>query len=55
MVKKIQSNGNVCIPKKVRRQLSSNEVKIYNIELNGKVVAVVEPIKEDKKCIKVYE
>lgn len=53
--KKFQSNGTVAIPKSIRQQLPSNEVKIYTIDLNGKTVVVLEPFGNTKKPTTIYE
>lgn len=55
VIKKIQSNGNVSIPKKLRQQLPSDEVEIKITEINGKKVIILEPTKEDKKPVVMYE
>ena len=55
MIKRIQKNGYVSVPKKYREQLTSDEVKVYVTELNGKKVVVLEPVKEDKKPLVIYK
>ena len=55
MIKKILKNGNVNIPKSFRKRLSSDEVDIKIMELDGKTCVVLEPVKVDKKAITIYE
>ena len=55
MVKSFQKNGNIHVPKKIRQQLSSDDVKIYTTKLNDKTVIVLEPVGNDKKPTVVYE
>ena len=60
MIKKIQSNGYVNIPSRLRRLLPSNivDVKLLEIEVEPgvvkKVVTLI-PIGDEKKAITVYE
>ena len=59
MIKRILSNGNVCIPKSIRQQLPSNNVDIKLVEIETapgvvKNVIILEPVGEDKKAYTVY-
>lgn len=54
-IKKINKIGNVCIPKKIRQCLPSNDVKIYMTVHNGKSVVVLEPVGQNKQAHTIYE
>ncbi len=55
MIKKFQKNGVISIPKKFREQLTSDEVEIKLVELNGKNVIILEPTKADKQPVTIYK
>lgn len=54
-IKKINKIGNICIPKKIRQCLPSDEVKIYMSVVNGKEVVVLEPVGQNKHAHTIYE
>lgn len=53
--KKIQKNGYVCIPKKIRDYLSSDTVEIELVNLNGKNVVVLKPVGTEKQPVTIYK
>lgn len=54
-IKKFQRNGVIAVPKRFREQLTSDEVDIKLVELNGKTVIVLEPTKADKTPVTIYK
>lgn len=56
VIKKINPNGHLHIPTKIREQLSSDEVSLtVTTDDNGKNIIVIRPIKEDKKPTIIYK
>lgn len=55
MIKKFQKNGVIAIPKEFRQQLTSDEVDIQLVKIEGKNAIVLKPIKEDKKPVTIYK
>lgn len=53
--KKIQKNGYVCIPKKIRDYLTSDTVEIELVCMNGKNVVVLKPVGQDKTPVTIYK
>ena len=56
MVKKIYKNGLLAIPKKLRDQLSSNELELKIVQDdNGNNILIATPINPNKKAVVRYE
>lgn len=55
MIKKIQKNGYVCIPTKMRDRLTSDKVEIELVEMDGQNVVILKPVAKDKTPVTIYK
>lgn len=55
MIKKIQKNGYVCIPKKLRERIASDKVEFELMEMDGQNVIVIKPVGQTKQPVTIYK